>query len=157
MAGRPSIGLRFEQRLFQQALADFRSRVSPEIARAGSKKLALDVVSTTVRALNGPGAGFSNPKRIDTGRYRAAWQATEGALAPGPGVGVSVGDSSVAGGGSGPKFEIAISNAVEYGPYVEYGTSKMAPGLHLQTGLRTATKSARAVVGALVAKGWNAP
>ena len=156
MAGRPSIGLRFEQAVFAKAMAEFRSRVAPEVARAASKKIALDVVSTTVRALNGPSAGFSNPKRIDTGRYRAAWQATEGALSPGPGVGVAVGgDSSASGSGSGTRYEIAISNAVEYGPWIEYGTSKMAPGLHLQTGLRTATRNVRAITGALLAREWN--
>jgi len=150
MAQRQAMGLRFDQRLFRDALRDFASRVGPDIARQGTKKISLDIVSTVVKSLNGAESGYPNPKRIDTGRYRAAWVATEGALGAGSTVGVSSGDASASAQASGLKYEISIANNVEYGPYVEHGTAKMAPGLHLHTGLREGTRKVKQIVGALM-------
>lgn len=132
-----------EQRL-RSALSDFTRRRGPEAVDRIIRKTVFDVISYTVRALNGADAGYPHPKRIDTGRLRAAWGVASEA-ATGRAVGntnaAQPGDGQARWSGAGLARKVWLTNAVEYGPYVELGTSKMVPGLHLTRGLLLGAKS----------------
>ena len=73
MATDPTLDFRLNQRLMRTAVNAFARRHGPAAVDKAVRKMAFDVVSYTTRALNGAEAGYAHPKRIDTGRYRAAW------------------------------------------------------------------------------------
>ena len=84
----------------------------------------LRVVASTMRRMNGLDG---HPKRIDTGRLRGGWGAT---LADLGGSATEAGASEDGHIALSPR-ELEVWNDVEYAAYVEFGTSKMAPGWHL--------------------------
>lgn len=171
MAAAPS-ALEFElnRQLFRTALNAFVRRHGPAAVDVAVRKMAFDTVSYTTRALNGAGAGYTHPKRIDTGRYRAAWNVAIEAA-----VGKKAGSTSVAArsrhtgepnpaqaddgtatvSGSGLTRSITVENNVEYGPYIEFGTANMAPGLHLTRGLYVVGRDALKAVGVPLRAAWE--
>jgi len=135
--------LQLEEARFAKAIDRFLRRQIPSVVRVAVRKLAFDVASTTARNLNGAG---TLPKRIDTGRLRAGWRV---ALADGglpttgmPGAATSQGgDGDMTETTSGGEVTITVTNRVEYAAHVEHGTSRMAPGKHLESALRTVRKA----------------
>ncbi len=118
------------------------ARDLPKAIDTAATKMALDVVKHTMKGLTHGGDG--SPRRVDTGRLRAAWRlGAKAAKIPTIGLrGGVTGTASAAGSlstdgygsrkGSGMRRRITVGNAVEYAPAVEFGTKKMAPGNHLQ-------------------------
>lgn len=124
-----------------RALDRWLGQQGAQLADKGARKAALDVVAETQRAIT---AGLDGtPKRVDTGRYRGGW--TDGARS----AGISSGSlAPIAGGsgygsvsGSGLTVTITVGNAVEYAPFVEYGTRTMEPGNHLTRALEVVRRS----------------
>lgn len=152
------------------ALTRFLRDKGPELADAGARKAALDVVGETVRAITHGLDG--TPRRVDTGRYRAAWRA--GARAAGLSVGSlrgSTSGSATAEGsqpgdgygrveGRGLAVRVTVGNAVEYGPAVEYGSRGMAPGNHLTRALTVVRRAvpadtSRGSIRDLITRAWS--
>lgn len=143
-----------------RAVAAFVGRRAPAVADRMVRAAAFKVGDRIVRSLNGEEAGYPNPKRIDTGRYRAAWAvgtamatgtrpAAPGASTArsGDGLGVTV--------GKGATRQITVTNNVEYGPYVEYGTARMAAGLHVQGALRAVAAEIEDLVAPHLKRAWR--
>jgi hypothetical protein len=133
----------FEQRRFNAASKAFLRRLPAEAIGPAVRKLAFDVVAETVRGIT---FGLGGPARVDTGRYRAAWRA---------------GFDKARVRGKGLRTTATVTNNVEYGPFVEFGTSKMAAGNHLTRALAVvrrdlpAGRGAFKVLADLFAKLWN--
>ena len=169
-ASAPALSFRHNSALMRTAVNAFVRKHGPEVVDKVTRKMAFDVVAYTTKALNGAGAGYNHPKRIDTGRYRAAWNvAIEAAVGKSAGsTAVSPesrhsgqpnpaqsGDGSAKVEGSGMGRTITVINAVEYGPYLEFGTSSMAAGLHLTRGLLVVGKDAMKAIGAPLRAAWD--
>lgn len=121
------------------------------------RRLSFGVGGRIVRALNGQ---EGNPKRIDTGRYRAAWamgtaDATGMSLSA-PSSASEASDGMGSRSGSGLNATITVTNNVDYGPYVEYGTESMSAGLHVQDAIRKEGAKAADVIEAEFARAWRA-
>lgn len=155
--------LKLEERRFKAALSEFLRRRAPAVAERAARKIALDIGAEVVKSLNGEEAGYPNPKRVDTGRYRAGWCAAVGlatGIAPGPTAAAQAGDGSGRTDGAGLRRTVTVENNVEYGPYVEFGThdrdggERMEPGLHLHRALRVGTRAVQRLVGDDLADEW---
>lgn len=144
MANAGIITVELNERALNRVLADVRSRC-PAVAQATTRAAGLAVVGEIARSLNGEEAGYPVPKRIDTGRYRAAWNAGV-TRATGLGVGSTPvtpkpnnrpepGDGEGAMRSAGLFSSLYVRNNVRYGPYIEYGTKRMRPGGHLARAL----------------------
>ena len=70
---------------------------------------------------------------MDTGRYRAGWRVSLDALAAGEGAE----SETVSVFGAGDTIGVEVTNPVEYGPYIEYGTSTRPPGNQLALALES--------------------
>lgn len=140
-----------------RALAAFGRAQGPEAVDRAVRRISFGVAGRIVRSLNGT---EGNPKRVDTGRYRAAWAAggseATGMMVPAPTSPESQpGDGSGVMTGRGLAAEIVVTNNVEYGPYVEYGTAHMAAGLHAQDALRKEGAKAAEVIGGEFRRAWE--
>lgn len=135
--------VRFDIGRFNAAARDLLRRAMPAAVDQSLRWGAFAVVGEIARSLNGEEAGFDVPKRIDTGRYRAAWSVTTRAVfgkAAGPtSVGTSrsgevnpprASDGTGKLSGSPLGRRVMLENNVEYGHEVEYGTRRMRPGRH---------------------------
>jgi hypothetical protein len=96
----------------------------PEVADQIIRKLAFDIVADVAERVP-----------VDTGRYRAGWRVSLDVLA-GDGSSDTVDVET-----SGDETRIVVTNPVQYGPYIEYGTSTRPPGLQLQTAIASARAS----------------
>ena len=143
------------------AVRSFASTHGPAAVDRVVRRASFGIGGQIVRSLNGTEAGYSNPKRIDTGRYRAAW-AVGTSQATGLSVGAPSSPESQSGDGSGVKSgaglnaSITVTNNVEYGPYVEYGTESMEAGLHVQDAVERETKKIEKAIAAELARAWRA-
>jgi len=147
------------QRALNRMLVSVRAKC-PEVAQSVTRAAGLAVVSEITRSLNGEEAGYSNPKRIDTGRYRAAWnvgvQRATGAgvgntpVTPKPGNEPQPGDGEGGMRAFGMLSSLYVRNNVRYGQYVEYGTRFMRPGGHLARALIVVKGKLPAIARALV-------
>lgn len=166
----PVLNLRVNERRLSSAIRAFASRRGPEAVDRIVRKTAFDVVAYTTRAINGTEAGYPHPKRIDTGRYRAAWSvAIEEAVGRAAGSTAvaatsrhtgepnppEAGDGYARWSGRGLAQAVLVGNAVKYGPYIEWGTRHMRPGLHLTRGLLVAAKSAAAAAKVEIPRAWG--
>jgi len=137
-----AIKLAYSQRRLNGALSRFL-RQMPEARETVLRKIGFDVLRDTVVSITTGEGG--NPKRVDTGRYRAAWRAG------GEDVGIDVPGPSTASAqprdGQGRWIKrrnetaLEVTNNVEYGAFVEYGTEKMAPGNHLTRAMELARRN----------------
>lgn len=140
--------VKLDTRRFNASVRDVLSRAMPAAIDKALRWGAFAVVGEITRSLNGEEAGYDVPKRIDTGRYRAAWSVATRAIYGKPGGPTSVGRSrtgklnpprasdgqaSVRGGPL--KRRVEIQNNVEYGHDVEDGTASMRPGRHVRRAL----------------------
>lgn len=138
--------MEFEETRFDAAVSTFLRQLLPEAVDQAVRKMAFDVVDVTARGLNGAGG---LPKRIDTGRLRAAWGVAlqDGGLpvpasvASSPETLPGDGGATLDYGSSGLLQGIEVRNNVEYAAHVEYGTETMAPGKHLERALRIVRES----------------
>jgi len=133
------------------ALARFLRDQGPELASQGARKVAFDVVRETVTALTHGGDG--TPRRVDTGRLRAAWRiGAKQAGLPLSGLRGSVKGSATAAGtkpsdgygsiqGSGLASVVTVGNAVEYARFIEFGTVHIQPGNHLTRALEVVRRA----------------
>jgi hypothetical protein len=96
----------------------------PDIADQIIRKLAFDIVANVAERVP-----------VDTGRYRAGWRVSLDILT-GDGESETVSIEEVD-----ETITVTVTNPVEYGPEIEFGTSKRAPGLHLQTAIAAARAS----------------
>lgn len=124
-----------------RALKRFLSSQGPKLAEKGARKVAADVVRHTTKGLTHGGDG--TPRRVDTGRLRAAWRlaskdaglsvsSLRGGVKGGAGAsGQQSDDGTGRTAGKGLEFGVMLSNNVEYALAVEFGTVHMSPGNHL--------------------------
>jgi len=128
------------------------------------RRTALLGISEIVKSLNGEEAGYPNPKRIDTGRYRAGWgmglQQAIGARIDAPSS-TDPKNPTEAGDGTGTQTgrgtltnRIRVENNVEYGIYVEEGTAQMRAGNHLERALLVAAADIRTAAGKAIPDAW---
>lgn len=89
----------------------------PGIGDVLVRKLAFDIVAAVAELVP-----------VDTGRYRAGWRVSLDVLAD-PESGAETETVSVF--GEGDALGIEVTNPVEYGPFIEYGTATRPPGNHL--------------------------
>ena len=143
-----SFSVHFDQANFNREVQKFLRAIPEKVRERAVRKIAFDVVSDVVVGIGG---FFGNPKRIDTGRYRAGWgvAARIGEL-PGAGrlpraPGSEPGDGSARWSESLTRTGITVANNVEYGPHVEHGTARMAPGKHLATALQRGGSDLRTI------------
>lgn len=157
--------MRLDERRFGRAVSRFVRQLAPKAAEQAVKKIALDVTREILVSLNGV-TGL--PKRIDTGRYRAAWASgTEIAVGSRAGLPTAPSSSSTenpsrSGDGagtfakSGARSAITVTNNVEYGPHLEYGTQAMAAGWHRGTALAKVGREVEEVAEAAMRDAWGA-
>lgn len=155
--------LLLNQRRLNDELAAVLRRMPSAVSRL-VRGAAFDVGGEVVRSLNGYEAGYPNPKRIDTGRYRAGWamgvqEATGQAIAvpmssdpenpsrSGDGAGQAFGD--------GLRQRVRVSNNVEYAEDVELGTPEMKPGLHVTRALLVGAARLREAIGEEIPAAWR--
>lgn len=153
MSGNRAISLAYSQRRLNDAIQGM-VKGSPKARKRVVRKIAVDVLRDTLVGITTGEGG--NPKRVDTGRYRAAWRA--GGEAAGVKVGAGLAPAvRVRGEGGrfvasaregtgeweeGPDYTaLTITNNVEYAAHVEYGTASMAPGNHLTRALDLAYRN----------------
>lgn len=152
---------------FNRAVTTFLRGKAPGMVDKAVRKIAFDVTHTLVVSLNGGPETYAwVPRRIDTGRYRAAWvTGTRRAL------GVNVGPADIndpegknpvkAGDGTGSRTgrgltrQITVTNAVEYAQDVELGTVNMTAGLHLYYAVRKVGKGVAGMVGGAMKRAWQ--
>lgn len=138
------LAVKVNERRLTRGLQEVRKRM-PHLAGKLTRALGLAVVSEITRSMNGEEAGYPLPKRIDTGRLRAAWNV---GIERGTGVRVpqlpvtptknnrpQANDGEGSFTGSGMTAHLRVRNNVRYAQYVEYGTKHMAPGGHLARAL----------------------
>lgn len=113
-----SFTVRVQQDLLKAAMRKMVSSM-PGVADRLVRKVAFDVVADVAERVP-----------VDTGRYRAGWRVALDVLASDGAEGETV---SVFDTGSGVSIE--VTNPVEYGPFIEYGTATRAPGNHLALAL----------------------
>lgn len=156
--------LKLQEGRARRELEKFVRNLSPEMTNLVVKKTTFDVGGDIVRSLNGEDAGYPNPKRIDTGRYRAAWSMGVRAAtgkAPGPTQGgdaenpLRSGDGEGAVRMTGAKATLRVTNNVEYAPLVEMGTEHMRPGHHLALAMLRAAARMKEAVGAALPAAWK--
>lgn len=154
------------QRLARQAKSEKARSILSKMVR----KIGYDVGQRLVRSLNGI---YDAPKRIDTGRYRAGWaigtsEATGIRLAAGVTHGAdgrfqssSHADTSQPGDGVGSLTQrpyyyiVTVTNNVEYGPYLEFGTPRMAAGYHRDKALRFVQDRTEKALGIAIRMAWG--
>lgn len=127
--------LKLDERRFRAALSDFMRKAGPKLADKIVRKAAMDVVNETTNLIT------TDPKRVDTGRYRAGWSmaaklvGAKGASALPTAPNSEAGDGTIERRGRGLERTIRVINNVEYGTYLEHGTEDMAAGRHLSRAL----------------------
>lgn len=154
-----------QQRLNQELQSFLRGRLPGAVSQV-VRRTALAIGGEIVRSLNGTEAGYFLPKRIDTGRYRAAWamgvQDATGAALPAPrstdpenpsldsdGKGRTQRDSA------GLRVVVRVDNNVEYAPFIEEGTDRMLPGKHVARALLVSAAELRAAAGKEIPAAWD--
>lgn len=132
-----AVDVEFEERRLNKAIAEFIG-LSDELVEVVARKLAFDALYETTTAIGGL---YGLPKRIDTGRYRAGWrlagrEAKLGALPGDVSAASEIGDGEAKVTRTKLVMEMELTNNVEYGEYLEYGTLYLQPpGLHLTRGV----------------------
>lgn len=153
-----------ERRLAAELSAFVAGRLPVAVAKI-TRAAVFGIGGEIVRSLNGEEAGYPNPKRIDTGRYRAAWamgvQAATGDRIPAPPstdlenpTRSGDGDAQVSGRG-GLVLRARVDNNVEYAADVEYGTPGMRPGLHVARALLVEAAKIRTAAGKMIPAAWE--
>jgi hypothetical protein len=151
----PAVTFSVDMNRLNAAIRRFATVEGPRATEAVIKKLGFDAVWRITTSLNGL---YGLPKRIDTGRLRAAWNL---ALvdATGQRAGSTAGGSaknpqrSSDGEGRmtrGRRARLVLRNTVEYAPDVEVGTATMRPGRHVASALMVIANEAEAVADAAV-------
>ena len=159
-------GIVLNREILAYELRRFNKGLLPAAVDKIVRRSALLVVAETIKSMNGEEAGYPNPKRIDTGRGRAAWAmgiqqaiGVGGSLAPpstdpknpsraGDGWGGTKGKGTLV-------SRVRVENNVEYMIYVEEGTEKMRPGNHLERALFVAAADIRTAAGKVIPDAWN--
>lgn len=155
MPASPPLSIEFDRRRFNAATSKFLRRLAPAAVDRAVRKMAFDVAAETVKGLNGVDG---LPKRIDTGRLRAAWAVAVTPVsgrAAGPVGDAKAGDGTSTMSGHGLARQASVTNNVEYAPYVEDGTGTMAAGHHLARAFRVVGNQARALVGDELIEAWH--
>lgn len=154
-----------ERRLAEELSAFVRGRLPAAVSKI-TRAAVFGIGGEIVRSLNGEEAGYPNPKRIDTGRYRAAWamgvQAATGDRIPAP-ASTDPNNPTQAGDGAarlttdsgGLTLRARVDNNVEYGADVEYGTAGMRPGLHVARAVLVEAKKIRTAAGKAIPDAWE--
>lgn len=155
--------LRLNQQRLNTELRAVLARMPGAVSRV-VRATAFDVGGEIIRSLNGSEAGYPNPKRIDTGRYRAGW-AMGVQTATGQRIAVPQSndpdnpsrsdDGSGEHTGAGLRQVVRVENNVEYGREVEYGRGKMRPGLHVARALLVGAARLREAVGEEIPAAWR--
>jgi len=152
----PTVTFSVDMTRLNAAIHRFASVEGPRAAEKVTRKLGFDTIRRITMSLNGL---FGLPKRIDTGRYRAAWNL---ALVAGTGqrAGTTAGGDARnpqrPGDGSGRWVrgrrgaKLMLANNVEYGPDIEVGTPTMRPGRHVAAALAEIANEAEAIAEAAV-------
>lgn len=136
-----TIRVTVETDLLRRALTRFIARF-PDIEDQIVRKIAFDVVADVAERVP-----------VDTGRYRAGWRVSLDTLASEGAESETVSVSADPSGGT----RIEVVNPVEYGPFIEYGTSTRPPGNHLASALATVRTSLPVALAASeVAAAWKA-
>lgn len=160
----PMLDARIDERRFRSAVHRFTRQLGPKASDKATRKIALDVTDRIVRSLNGL---YGRPKRIDTGRYRAAWvMGTEKALGSSRGLpsaaqSVDMRNPSQQSDGTGELVKrglstvVTVTNNVEYGIELEYGTASMAAGMHRAEALLFVAKEVEAVTRSVMREAWE--
>lgn len=158
-------GMRLEQRRLNAEMAAFLRGRLPKAVSAIVRRSTFLIGSEIVRSLNGAEAGYPTPKRIDTGRYRAAWRMGVESVIPHrlPGAPESAdpenpsrsGDGQGTTSGHGLTLAMRVDNNVEYGPYIEDGTERMAAGNHLARALLVARADIMKAIGKAIPQAWT--
>lgn len=154
-----------QQRLNQELQSFLRGRLPGAVSQI-VRRTALAVGGEIVRSLNGQEAGYFLPKRIDTGRYRAAWamgvqDATGAPLAaprstdPDNPSRDTDGTSRTERDSAGLRLTVRVDNNVEYALKVEEGTDTMLPGKHVAHALLHSAAEMRAAAGKAIPEAWN--
>lgn len=150
--------LTLDEARFNRAVQTFLRRQAPQAVDRAARRVAFGVGVRIVRSLNGLDG---LPKRVDTGRYRAAWavgtsQATGRRVAAPPASTSEPGDGIGTREGRGLTLTLTVTNNVEYGEHVENGTERMAAGLHRAAALEAEGRKVAATVGGEIARAWEA-
>jgi hypothetical protein len=159
MSTAPRLEFRLDPRA-GAAFGEFARRAGPKVVEQFTKKLAFSAVRQTTQGLGGRGA----VERVDSGRLRAAWSvAAEEATGQAAGSKsvedtnpLRPGDGTATTTGAAMDRTITLTNRVEYGPEIEFGTPQIAAGLHLTRAVLLTRKSADRVLGALLRRAWRA-
>ena len=129
---------KMDSRYYERETQKFLALLPKRMREPAVRKIAFDVMSDWTVGIGGM---FGNPKRIDTGRYRASpGVAAKAAGIPGASKLPKSKDSQPSDGSAkwvktGDTTGLTVTSHVEYGPYVEWGTRFMEPGKHLATAL----------------------
>lgn len=151
-----ALNMQLDARRFSRAVERFVRKSGPAAADRIVRKTAFDVAREIVVSLNGV-TGL--PKRIDTGRYRAAWavavEAVAGRRAGPQSTAAHAGDGGSTIEGTPFRRIVTVTNNVEYGPYIEYGTERMAAGMHRAAALAKVGKGIARLVSPEFAAAWR--
>lgn len=161
--GKPVLQLRVNEQRLQRAIREWAHHLGPAVVDTVTRRAALGVVDTTIRSLNGDGV---SPKRVDTGRYRAAWgvgleratglrPSTPTPVESRPDNAPRATDGTGKVEGKGLKQRVVVRNNVTYGPHIEHGTAVMRPGLHLTRALRLERKRMEKALAKRISASWE--
>ena len=150
----PTVSITLDAAKASAAMAGFFARLNGEMDATG-KRIAVAGGTDIVRRVEGQA---TNIRRVDTHRYASSW-----VVATSDASGASIGSTeatepgdasgSVVAGQNG--VDVALQSNVEYGPYLECGTPKMAAGWHVQSAREFVSAEAPALVDPAVVSAWG--
>lgn len=149
------ITFKVNERRLRAALRDFVTKAGPKLADKIVRKAAMDVISETTNLIT------TDPKRVDTGRYRAGWSmaanlvGAKGASALPAAPNSETGDGTIERRGKGLERTIRVINNVEYGTYLEHGTEEMVAGRHVSRALETVAGNVKEAAREYLAEAWE--
>lgn len=152
---------KLNERKFRAAVADFMRKAGPKLADKIVRRAAMDVVNETTNLIS------TDPKRVDTGRYRAGWTMAgrlvnlHGAAATAYTTKAAADnqaqptDGAIERRGSGLERTIRVINNVDYGTHVEHGTENMPAGRHVSRALEKVAGDVTEAAKEYMAEAWE--
>jgi hypothetical protein len=150
----PTVSISLDAAKASSSMAEFFERLRGEMDATG-KRIAEAGGRDIVSRVEGHNV---NVRRVDTHRYASSW-----VVATADASGASIGSTEATEPGDASGSVVArpdgvtadLQSNVEYGPYLEYGTPRMAAGWHVQSARESVSAHAGELVDPAIVAAWG--